>query len=57
MKQNKNATTKAREDKLKPIEAEINFYRDQIIFFLQLKDAKIPAEEKLPKDHQYYLHY
>ena len=55
-KQNKNATQQARATKLQPIEDAINFLRQRIIFFLQLKDAKIQPYEKLPKDHQFYLH-
>ena len=28
-----------------------------MIYLLQIKNAKTPVFEKLPKDHQFYLHY
>ena len=42
---------KAIEAKLAPVEDEIQFQRERMVFLLQIKDVKIPFYEKLPKDN------
>ena len=48
---------KAKQEKLEPIEAAITHLRTRITMLLQIKDAKIPFYDKLPKDHQFYKHF
>jgi hypothetical protein len=35
----------------------LKIQRTRLKFLLQIKDAKIPFYEKLPKDNQFYRHY
>ena len=42
---------------MQPIEQAIQMLRLRITMLLQIKDAKIPFYEKLPKDNQFYKHY
>ena len=42
---------------MQPIEDELKLLRFRITFLLQIKDAKIPFYEKLPRDNQFYKHY
>lgn len=53
----KGQTKKAQDAKLQPIEEGLVMLRARITMLLQIKDAKIPFFEKLPKDNQFYKHY
>ena len=55
-RQLKNTPQMGRETKLKVIEEALNLERNRLIYILQLINEKTPHEQKLPKDHQYYLH-
>lgn len=49
--------TQGKVQKLKPLEDEIKAARAKVIMLLILMMNKTDAFEKLPKDHQFYLHY
>jgi len=53
----KMMTKKSKNKKLAPIEAELQIMRQRLAFLEQIKDAKIPFYEKLPKDSPFYKHY
>lgn len=40
-----------------PLKDALKAQRTRLKFLLQIKDAKIPFYEKLPKDNQFYRHY
>jgi hypothetical protein len=48
---------KAKQEKLAPIEAALSQLRERLLMLVQIKGAKIPFYEKLPKDHQFYKHF
>ena len=43
--------------KLKPLIEELNALRMKLIEYQQVRDAKIPDHEKLPKDCIFYKHF
>ena len=53
----KVATDNQKKKELEPIELELTNIRKKIMLLLEIKNALIPAEQKLPKDHQYFKHY
>mmetsp|Transcript_42744 Transcript_42744/g.65681 ORF Transcript_42744/g.65681 Transcript_42744/m.65681 type:complete len:190 (+) Transcript_42744:1763-2332(+) len=57
IRRQKATTAQARDAKLGPIEASLIQIRKRITMLYQIKDLKIPFYEKLPKDHQFYIHF
>lgn len=54
----KKIPTQAKRDALlEEPEAELKKFRDQKTLYLQIKDAKIPWYDKLPKDNQFSKHF
>ena len=47
----------AKDAKMKPFLDRIEELKAQLILCYQIKEAKIPSYEKLPKEHMYYKHY
>jgi len=55
---NKKGLSKgARAARLEPLEEGLTMLRAQLAMLLQIKDAKIPFYDKLPKDNQFYRHF
>lgn len=50
-------TEQQKKKEIAPLEEQLKETRDKIMFLLQIKEAKIPFYEKLPKDHQFYKHF
>ena len=42
---------------MQPLNEIYEQLKKQLILCYQIKEAKIPTYEKLPKDHMYYKHY
>ena len=40
-----------------PLEEILAETKKKMMFLLQIKEAKIPFYDKLPKDHQFYKHF
>jgi hypothetical protein len=53
----KMMTKKSKNKKLQPVEQELAVMRQRLAMLDQIKDAKIPFYEKLPKDSPFYKHY
>lgn len=47
----------AKDTKMKPLNEALEELKQQMVLCYQIKEAKIPSYEKLPKDHMYYKHY
>lgn len=47
----------AKDTKMKPLNEALEELKQQMVLCYQIKEAKIPSYEKIPKDHVYYKHY
>jgi hypothetical protein len=53
----KMLTKKIKHKKLEPVEKTLSELRARVELLEEIKDAKIPFYEKLPKDSPFYKHY